>query len=117
VEAALLIDRSQITTFAGGLLAGAGGDIEHNVTANTTATVGAGASITAGAVSITATTHADKPALGGSTPENIKGTTGGLASGRRVADPKHDQPDCHGLRRQRQRYGECAHRYGPDEIR
>lgn len=79
---------SQITTFAGGLLAGAGGEIVNNVNANTTAAIGStsagfgqGANVTANSVKVTATSHADKPWLTGGTPENIKGTTGGLASG------------------------------------
>jgi len=68
-----------ITTFAGGLLAGAGASINHEVTADTTAEVGASATVFGGTVSISAADHAVKPQLAGGIA-NLDGTTGGLAS-------------------------------------
>ena len=73
-----------ISTNAGGLFAGAGGDVDNEVSANTEADIGAGAHVTAKSISITATNKADKPQLGGdyNNPQpNVSGTTGGLASG------------------------------------
>lgn len=72
---------SQITTVAGGLFAGAGGESRNTATANTTAAIGDNVVINAKDIEITATTHLDKPIIGGSPSENIKGTTGGLVSG------------------------------------
>ena len=71
---------AQITTFAGGLLAGAGASIDNEVTAHTTASVGASAFVTAPVIQITAQDNAVKPELTGSTTQNVLGTTGGLAS-------------------------------------
>ena len=71
----------QITTFAGGLLAGAGATETSNVTSNVTANTGANTTVNAYGISITANNNAEKPVIPGSTPENIKGTTGGLISG------------------------------------
>ena len=68
-----------ITTFAGGLLAGAGASINHEVTADTTAEVGTHASVSGGTVNISAADHAVKPQLAGGIA-NLDGTTGGLAS-------------------------------------
>jgi hypothetical protein len=70
----------QITTFAGGLFAGAGGSVSNNVTSNDQAVVGANAMIAAYNIDVTALNIASKPSLGAGTP-NVYGTTGGLVSG------------------------------------
>src|SRR5208282_5129324 len=67
----------EITSFAGGLFAGTGGSSSNEVTAHTTASVGASAFVSAAAIRITATDHAVKPPL---SAQNVSGTTGGLAS-------------------------------------
>ena len=72
---------AQITTLAGGLLAGAGASMTNEMTSHVTATTNANAHIQAFDISVTANNNIDKPTLGGGTPENIKGTTGGLVSG------------------------------------
>ncbi len=56
---------SQISTFAGGLFAGVGGNLTNNVTSNDTANVGNNAMITAYNIAVTATNTADKPNLPG----------------------------------------------------
>ena len=71
---------SQVTSIAGGLLAGAGGDITNNVDANVTALIGNGAVVQARSIEVNAVNHFDKPLLTRSVTENMKGTTGGLAS-------------------------------------
>ena len=78
----------QITSLAGGIFAGTGGDADNEVSADTEANVGNYAAVTTpGAVSITATNHASKPNLvGESTGENLKGTTGGLVSAAGASD-------------------------------
>ncbi len=77
---------SQVTTFAGGLLAGTGADVDNKVTTNVTTSVGKTVSIDAFNINMSATNHVDKPWLTGSTPQNIKGTTGGLVSGAGASD-------------------------------
>jgi hypothetical protein len=81
---------AQISTFSGGLFAGTGGTVTNNVTANTTATVGAGAMVAAYNISVTAYDYANKPALpgsgSGSVTPNIYGTTGGLVSAATASD-------------------------------
>ena len=71
---------SQVTSIAGGLLAGAGGDITNNVEANVTAQIGNGAVVQARSIKVNAVNRFDKPLLTGAVTENMKGTTGGLAS-------------------------------------
>src|SRR5690606_10677695 len=70
---------SQITTVAGGALAGAGASVDHFVNAKVTSGVGDRVNITARDVDMTATNRANKTQAGGS--NNSKGTTGGLVSG------------------------------------
>ncbi|HUJ88277.1 MAG TPA: LEPR-XLL domain-containing protein, partial [Burkholderiales bacterium] len=77
----------QITTIAGGLLAGAGASSDHEVTAHTTAAVnssfGSQTHVQAGIITITANDFASKPQL---SSQNVNGTTGGLVSGAGVND-------------------------------
>ncbi len=78
---------AQITTLAGGVLAGSGAGIDNQISAATTAAVGDNATVTSDDISITATDDAEKPLLNdGSESENDFGTTGGLASAAGAAD-------------------------------
>ncbi len=77
---------SQVTSIAGGLLAGAGGEVTNLVSTSVTAAVGNGAVIDARVIGINATSRVDKPLITTGTTENIKGTTGGLASAASASD-------------------------------
>ncbi len=74
---------AQISTFAGGLFAGAGGSLNNEVTANTTASIGSSALVSAYDINVTSVNIANKPPLG---TQNIYGTTGGLVSGAGASD-------------------------------
>ena len=69
---------TQVITDSAGLLAGAGAEADNTITSNVTARVGNNVTVDANDISIGATNRADKPNLG---VDNIKGDTGGLASG------------------------------------
>ena len=69
---------TRLRTFSGGLLAGAGGSADNDVTAHTTARVGANAIVVAKDIDVEAITHAYKPSLG---EANFDGTAGGFISG------------------------------------
>ena len=76
---------AQVTSLAGGVLAGAGGEVTNLVSANVTTAIGDAAIITARAIEMLSVNRIEKPPLSG-TVENIKGTTGGLASAAGATD-------------------------------
>ena len=77
---------TQVRTIAGGLLAGAGADMGNKDTATVIAMLGKRDVVIAKGVSVTATNHAWKLPLTGDETANVKGITGGLASGAGVGD-------------------------------
>lgn len=77
---------AQVTSLAGGVLAGAGGEVTNLVSANVTAAIGDNAIITARAIEMLSVNRVEKPLLAGGVTENLKGTTGGLASAAGATD-------------------------------
>ncbi len=77
---------AQVTSLAGGVLAGAGGEVTNLVAANVTAAIGDNAIITARSIEMLSVNRVEKPVLAGGVTENLKGTTGGLASAAGATD-------------------------------
>ena len=67
----------EIQTVSGGVLAGTGAEINHDVTSTVESKVGQGVVVDADNITMDAFNRVDKPWL---SEENIEGTTGGLAS-------------------------------------
>ena len=74
---------TKVITTAGGVLAGSGAEADNTVNSSVYATVAPSVVVTAGGIAIGATNDAERPPLGNplSPDNNIKGDTGGLASG------------------------------------
>ena len=74
---------TKVITTAGGVLAGSGAEADNTVHSSVYATVAPSVVVTAGGIAIGATNDAERPPLGNplSPDNNIKGDTGGLASG------------------------------------